>query len=59
MTPLRFFVARTLRNEPMLAPLSVPQPELLAAVTGRHVALVGKNSAGSGFIKVETLHQLF
>lgn len=45
MTPLRFFVARTLRNEPMLATLSVPQPDLLAALTGKHVALVGNARA--------------
>lgn len=41
MTPLRFYLARTLRNEAMLAPLSVPQTDLLADLAGRTVALVG------------------
>ncbi|AUH33227.1 glycosyltransferase family 29 protein [Paracoccus tegillarcae] len=45
MTPLRFFVARAFRNEPMLATLSVPQPALLAELAGRHVALVGNARA--------------
>lgn len=41
MTPLRFHMARLMRNEAMLASLSVPQKALLADLTGRHVALVG------------------
>ena len=45
MTPLRFFAARALRNEPMLASLSVPQADLLGALMGRDVALVGNARA--------------
>lgn len=45
MTPLRFIAARLLRNEEMLASLSVPQPELLAALKGKTVALVGNARA--------------
>lgn len=45
MTPLRFLIARILRNEPMLASLSVPQPDLLAALRGKHVALIGNARA--------------
>ena len=45
MTPLRFYAARTLRDEPMLATLSVPQSDLLAALDGRDVALVGNARA--------------
>ena len=41
MTPLRFYAARLMRNEAMLAKLSVPQPDLLADLRGRSVALVG------------------
>lgn len=41
MTPLRFFVARTLRNDPMLSALSVRQAELAAELSGKRVALVG------------------
>ena len=48
MTPLRFFVARTLRNEDMLATLSVPQPRLLAGLAGKRVALVGNARALAG-----------
>lgn len=45
MTPLRFYLARTLRNEAMIASLSVPQADLLAAVAGKSVALVGNARA--------------
>ncbi|MDO5368797.1 glycosyltransferase family 29 protein [Paracoccus sp. (in: a-proteobacteria)] len=45
MTPLRFYLARTLRDEDTMARLSVPQAELLAAAGGRHVALVGNARA--------------
>ncbi|WBU53424.1 glycosyltransferase family 29 protein [Paracoccus sp. SCSIO 75233] len=45
MTPLRFYTARFLRNEEMLATLSVPQTELLAAATGKSVALIGNARA--------------
>ena len=45
MTPLRFYTARTLRNEPMLASLSVPQPALLDALADRQVALIGNARA--------------
>lgn len=41
MTPLRFYLARTLRNEAMLATLSVSQADLLTDLAGRTVALVG------------------
>lgn len=41
MNRLRFLLARTLRDEPALAALSVPQAELLAAAAGRNIALVG------------------
>ncbi|KGJ09484.1 glycosyltransferase family 29 protein [Paracoccus sphaerophysae] len=41
MTPLRFYAARTLRNEPMLRSLSVPLSELVAQLGGKRVALVG------------------
>ena len=40
MTPLRFYAARTLRNEPMLRSLSVPLSELVAQLGGKRVALV-------------------
>lgn len=45
MTPLRFYVARTLRDEPMLATLSVPQQALLDNLAGGHVALIGNARA--------------
>ena len=45
MTPLRFIVARLLRNEDLLTGLSVPQPDLLAALKGQTVALVGNARA--------------
>ena len=45
MTPLRFYAARAMRNEPMLESLSVPQSDLFAALDGRDVALVGNARA--------------
>jgi len=45
MNRLRFYLARTLRNEAAIAALSVPQGELIAAAAGRHVALVGNARA--------------
>lgn len=45
MTPLRFYMARTLRNEAMLASLSVAQGALLAALDDQRVALVGNARA--------------
>lgn len=48
MTPLRFYAARALRDEAMLASLSVPQAELLADLAGRSVALVGNARALAG-----------
>lgn len=45
MTPLRFWLARSLRDEAALATLSVPQADLLAAAAGRHVALIGNARA--------------
>lgn len=45
MTPLRFFTARLMRNEDMLASLSVPQSELLAGLSGKSVALIGNARA--------------
>jgi hypothetical protein len=45
MTRAGFLIARTLRHEAPLAALSVPQAELLAALAGRHVALVGNARA--------------
>ena len=48
MTPLRFIAARLLRDEGMLRQLSVPQAELLAALKGKTVALVGNARALSG-----------
>lgn len=45
MNRLRFYLARTLRDESAIASLSVPQAELLAAAAGRHVALVGNARA--------------
>ncbi|WBU63306.1 glycosyltransferase family 29 protein [Paracoccus aerodenitrificans] len=41
MTPLRFYIARVMRNEALLASLSIPQDELLSALNGKSVALVG------------------
>lgn len=45
MTPLRFLLARTMRNEPMLATLSAPLSDLHAELSGRQVALVGNARA--------------
>ncbi|MFB2532090.1 glycosyltransferase family 29 protein [Paracoccus sp. p3-h83] len=45
MTPLRFYIARVMRNEALLASLSVPQADLLADLAGRSVALVGNARA--------------
>lgn len=45
MTRWRFLLARTLRDETALAALSVPQRDLLAALDGRRVALVGNARA--------------
>ena len=45
MTRWRFLLARTLRDEAALAALSVPQRDLLAALDGRRVALVGNARA--------------
>ena len=45
MTPLRFHWARLLRDEPMLASLSVPQGDLLTDLAGHRVALVGNARA--------------
>lgn len=45
MTPLRFFIARLMRNDEMLASLSVSQSELLKALSGKSVALVGNARA--------------
>ncbi|MDF3605210.1 glycosyltransferase family 29 protein [Paracoccus sp. DMF-8] len=41
MTPLRLYLARTLRQDSLLQGLSVPQIELLDAMRGKSVALVG------------------
>lgn len=41
MTPLRFYAARTLRNEALLQTLSVPDAELQRELSGKRVALVG------------------
>lgn len=48
MTPLRFYTARLMRNEAMLGTLSVPQADLLAALAGRRVALIGNARALAG-----------
>ncbi len=45
MTRLGFLLARTLRNETALQRLSVPQSELLTALRGKSVALVGNARA--------------
>lgn len=45
MTRAGFLLARTLRREPPLAALSVPQASLLAALAGQTVALVGNARA--------------
>lgn len=41
MTPLRFHIARLMRDEAALLSLSVPQGDLLTALAGKSVALVG------------------
>lgn len=45
MTRLGFLIARSLRDEPALQTLSVPQAQLLAEVAGKIVALVGNARA--------------
>lgn len=45
MTPLRFYLARLFRNESSLAQLSIPQAELLSALKGKSVALIGNARA--------------
>ena len=45
MTRLGFLLARTLRQEAPLAALSVPQGDLLGALSGKRVALVGNARA--------------
>lgn len=45
MSPARFYLARLMRNEAMLAALSVSQAGLLGALEGRSVALVGNARA--------------
>lgn len=45
MTPLRFYIARTLRQDSQLQSLSVPQIELLDELRGKSVALVGNARA--------------
>lgn len=45
MNRLAFEAARLLRREGPLTALSVPRPALLAALSGRHVALVGNARA--------------
>jgi hypothetical protein len=48
MNRLRFYIARTLRDEPAIASLSVPQNALLASAGGKAVALVGNARSLSG-----------
>ncbi len=52
MNRLRFYLARSLRDEAALARLSVPQSTLLEAMAGKRIALVGNARAlaqsGSG-----------
>ena len=45
MTPLRFITARLMRDQGLLSSLSVAQPDLLAALRGKTVALVGNARA--------------
>lgn len=45
MTPLRFYIARTLRREDVLQRLSVSRSALLAELAGQRVALVGNARA--------------
>ncbi|WP_407947399.1 glycosyltransferase family 29 protein [Paracoccus xiamenensis] len=42
---MRFITARLMRDEDLLATLSVPQPDLLATLAGKTVALVGNARA--------------
>jgi hypothetical protein len=60
MTRLGFLIARTLRAEAPLAALSVPQGDLLAALAGRRVALVGnaRSLAESGHGAAIDAHDL-
>ena len=48
MNRLRFYLARTIRNDAAIAALSAPQAELLSAAAGLHVALVGNARSLSG-----------
>ncbi len=48
MTPLRFHIARTLRDENALQTLSAPAEALRAALAGQRVALVGNARALAG-----------
>lgn len=41
MNKLRFYAARTLRDDAAIASLSVPQADLLADLAGKNVALIG------------------
>lgn len=45
VSPLRFYIARLLRDEAVLSALSVSQVDLLAALQGRTVALIGNARA--------------
>lgn len=45
MTPLRFITARLMRDEGLLSSLSISQPDLLATLSGKSVALVGNARA--------------
>lgn len=45
MTPLRFYAARLLRDEPALRRISVPQGNLLADLEGKSIALIGNARA--------------
>ena len=45
MTPLRFYLARTLRDQAQMQSLSVPQDEILTELSGKNVALVGNARA--------------
>ncbi|MBV0891206.1 glycosyltransferase family 29 protein [Paracoccus sp. Z118] len=45
MTPLGFYIARTLRDEARMAALSVPASALLDELSGKRVALIGNSRA--------------
>lgn len=45
MTRLAFLIARLMRDDTALMGLSVPQPDLLGAARGRHIALIGNARA--------------